>query len=396
MTNSSTMNEKVLFVDDDDKILKGIRRQFDDILELETASGPGEALEMLAQQGPFAVVVSDMRMPGMNGIELLARVRERSPDTVRIMLTGYADLQTTIDAVNAGNIFRFLSKPCTHEVMGKAVRDGLAQHRIVTAERELLEGTLHGSIRVLSEMLSLANPLAFGRTSQVQRIALAIGEQLKIPSLWDLKIATMLFPLGCVSVSQSTLERALAGQPLSKEEGGAFSKHPAVAQRMLRQIPRLEAVAAIVAYQDKGFDGSGSPDEGVSGGDIPIGARILKVASDFEIAYKRVGDTSQALQELEGRTGKYDLQVLRALQEALRGGLCRASRKSVRVQELNEGMVLAADVRTGAGQLMVASGQQVTESIRNRLCDLCMRGAIANEFQVEVLGEVETTELVAI
>lgn len=390
------MSENVLFVDDDQKVLNGIRRQFEDVLDFETATGPEEALELLDQEGPFAVVVSDMRMPGMNGIELLSRVKARSPDTVRVMLTGYADLQTTIDAVNAGNIFRFLSKPCAHVVLEKAVRDGLEQYRLVTAEHELLEGTLHGSIKVLSEMLSLANPLAFGRTSQVQRIALAIGEDIQLPNLWDLKIAAMLFPLGCVTVSQSRLECALSGRPVPEKEVDAFSQHASIAHNMLRQIPRLEAVAAAVAYQDKCFDGSGAPNDDVSGKEIPIEARILKVASDFEIAYKRIGDTSLALQELQGRNGQYDASVLESLRRALRSGLCQASRREVSTQELTEEMVLAADVRTGSGQLMVTSGQQVTESIRERLRDLFERGAIDGKFQVEMLGKVESAKLASI
>lgn len=384
---------KVLFVDDDPRVLNGISRQFDDVLEFETAIGPEEALAVLDQEGPFAVVVSDMRMPGMNGIELLARVKAQSPDTVRIMLTGYADLQATIDAVNEGNIFRFLSKPCPQETLEKAVRDGLAQYRLVTAERELLEGTLHGSIKVLSEMLSLVNPLAFGRTSQVQRIAVAISEDLEISNHWDVKIAAMLFPLGCVTVSETALECALSGQPIPEQEQAVFAQHASVARNMLEQIPRLEAVATIVAYQDKCFDGSGNPKGDVSGHEIPIGARILKVASDFEIAYRRTGDTPLALQALVDCIGQYDPRVLDSLRNALRNGLCQFARREISMQQLTEGMVLAADVRTVDGQLMVTSGQQVTESIRLRLRDLCHRGALEGDFQIEMLGNVESCEL---
>ena len=389
------MSEKTLFVDDDQKILNGISRQFEDVLEFETATSPREALELISQES-FAVVVSDMRMPGMNGIELLSRVRTQSPDTVRIMLTGYADLQATIEAVNEGNIFRFLSKPCTQEVLEKAVRDGLQQYRLVSAERELLEGTLHGSIKVLSEMLSLVNPLAFGRTSQVQRIALAIGEDMQVSDLWEVKIAAMLFPLGCVTVSEHALECAFSGRPIPEQEQDVFAQHASIAKNMLNKIPRLEAVAAIVAYQDKCFDGSGNPNDDVSGDAIPIGARILKVASDFAIAYSQTGDTSLALQEFDGRVGQYDPGVIESLGNAVRNGLCQSSRRVVSIRGLTERMVLATDIRTPGGQLMVTSGQEVTESILRRLCDLCERGVIEDEFQVEWLGRVESSELAAL
>ncbi|MDV6030907.1 MAG: response regulator [Phycisphaera sp. RhM] len=387
------MTDKILFVDDDQKVLNGISRQVGDSLNIELADDPHRALETLQRSGPFAVVVSDMRMPGLNGIQLLTKVKEQSPDTVRIMLTGYADLQATIEAVNSGNIYRFLSKPCPHDVLHRAIDDGIAQYRLVASERELLDGTLHGSIKVLSEMLSLVNPLAFGRTSQVQRIAVAIGEEMGIANLWDLKIATMLFPLGCVTVSQNALEHAMSGQPIPDEEAVAYAQHAAIASGMLEKIPRLESVARIVAYQNKCFDGSGTPDDDVSGTDIPIAARILKIASDFEITYKKLSSTANALKDLTTRKGVYDPSALAALRHALRNGLCQSSHRLVQIEELVSGMVLAADVRTQAGQLMVACGQPVTDSIRRRLGMLCEDGVIDTGFVIEQLGAVDESEL---
>ncbi|MEQ9409500.1 MAG: response regulator [Fuerstiella sp.] len=393
MTGTS---ETVLFVDDDENILKSFRRQFRTVMDIETARGAEEALKLFADDRRFAVVISDMRMPGMSGIELLSRVKAQAADTVRMMLTGYADLQVTIDAVNAGNIFRFLTKPCSQTVLEKAIRDGLEQYRLVTAERELLEGTLHGSIRVLSEMLSLANPLAFGRTSQVQRIALAIGADQQIPNLWDLKIAAMLFPLGCVILSEATLDRVLAGQVISDREQTTFSQHAAIAGKILSNIPRLESVAEIVAYQDKGFDGSGNPQSNVQGTSIPLGARILKVASDFEIAYRRIGNTSEAFRNLEQNSRFYDPSVLESLRNALHNGICQSSRVEFRAHELREGMVLATDVRTRDGKLMISGGQELTETILRRLRDLCDRNSIRNTFDIELLGEMATTALAEI
>lgn len=387
------MSDKVLFVDDDQKILNGVSRQFEDVLEFETALSPQKALELIDFGGSYAVVVSDMRMPEMSGIELLLQVKERSPDTVRIMLTGYADLQATIEAVNDGNIFRFLSKPCPQGVLEKAVRDGLAQHRLVTSERELLDGTLHGSIKVLSEVLSLVNPLAFGRASHVQRIALAIGEEMQLSNLWDLKIAALLFPLGCVTVSENTLECALAGRPIPEPEKAVFAQHAAVASDILSNIPRLEAVSSIVAYQDKGFDGSGNPEDDVCGNEIPTGARVLKVASDFEIAYRKSGDTSVALQELNECVYLYDPNIFDSLCNVLRKGLCRTSRREVSIQELTEAMVLASDVRTARGQLMVTRGQEMTHSVRRRLRELCEKEVIQSTFLVELLGDVVAFDL---
>ena len=159
------MRERILLVDDDSNVLDGYRRSLSREFLLETAIGSDEALPLIERNGPYAVIVSDMRMPGMNGIQLLSAVRNASPDTIRVILTGNADLQTAIDAINEGSIFRFLIKPCDREVMARTLTAALMQYRLVTAEKELLEQTLSGSIQVLTEVLSLVNPAAFGRAA---------------------------------------------------------------------------------------------------------------------------------------------------------------------------------------------------------------------------------------
>jgi DNA-binding NtrC family response regulator len=159
------MIEKILLVDDDHNILDGYRRSLSREFLMETALGGQQALELAAQHGPYAVVVSDMRMPGMDGIQLLSKIKAQSPDTVRVMLTGNADMDTAINAINEGSIFRFLNKPCSKETMGRTLTAALVQYRLVTAEKQLLEQTLSGSIQVLTEVLSLVNPAAFSRAS---------------------------------------------------------------------------------------------------------------------------------------------------------------------------------------------------------------------------------------
>ena len=391
------MTQKILFVDDDPRILKGVRRQLADQFDLQVAECPEEALRLVDGAEQFAVVVSDMRMPGMSGIELLSEIRTRCPDTVRIMLTGFADLESTIEAVNEGNIFRFLSKPCAPEILEKAVVEGLQQFRLVHAEKELLEGTLHGSIKVLSEVLSLVNPLAFGRTSMVQRIALAIGQELELESLWDLKISSLLFPLGCITVSEAALECVLEGSRVPPTEAKALEKHAELAENMLRNIPRLENVARIIGLQDKGFDGSGIPrDEDVSGEEIPIEARILKVASDFEIALKRSNDVPDAMAHLESFRNEYDPKILIALDAAISTGLCQSPSREISRIGLVPGMVLARDVRSKGGQLMMARGQSITESTQQQLSKLSRNGVIDDIFEIEVSGEVQILEQVVV
>lgn len=135
-TPNENMTEKVLFVDDDPNILKSIARQFEDVIDLELVNCPNRALELLAGSGVYPVVVSDMQMPGMSGIDFLARVKELRPETVRIMMTGHADLNSAIQAVNCGNIFRYLTKPCSTEELARAIRDGVVQYQFITSGRD--------------------------------------------------------------------------------------------------------------------------------------------------------------------------------------------------------------------------------------------------------------------
>ena len=162
------MNEKVLFVDDDAAVLSTFRRTLRKKFQLITAMGGETALEQIQSKGPFAVVVSDMRMPGMNGVQLLAKIKEKNPDTVRMMLTGYADFNTAMEAVNEGNIFRFLTKPCPPDLLAQALEDAARQYRLIKSEQELLNKTLKGSIQVLIEILSIVDQQSFSQVTKLR------------------------------------------------------------------------------------------------------------------------------------------------------------------------------------------------------------------------------------
>ena len=138
------MTNKILFVDDEQHILTSYRRIFRKDYQISSALGPELALDIIQEKGPFAIVISDMRMPVMNGVQLLSKIKELSPDTVRIMLTGFADFNTAMEAVNEGNIFRFLTKPCPPDTLQKVIKDALRQYQLIKVEQELLNKTLKG------------------------------------------------------------------------------------------------------------------------------------------------------------------------------------------------------------------------------------------------------------
>lgn len=353
---------KILFVDDDTKILNAIERQLSDNFDLWIEDSPEAALQTIEDDGPFAVVVSDMRMPGMSGIEMLKQVRQKTPETVRIMLTGYADLESTIEAVNEGNIFRFLAKPCPMEVLEQAIKDGIRQYELVTAEKELVEGTLRGSIKVLFDVMGLVNPTAFGRASRVKRIAIAIAEAMAVQKQWEVEIAAMMCGLGCVTLPNSTLKKLMSGEPLLKDEQQTYDQHPDVGSKLLNKIPRLESVASMVAAQELRFDGSGHNPHGLIAEQIPIGARILKVALDLDAVESRTQDGAQALAALKQNEPWYDPDVVKALEDVFED-LFLTETRPVTVHQLNPGMVLAQGVCTKNGQLLICRGQDVTHSI---------------------------------
>ncbi|MEO8341566.1 MAG: HD domain-containing phosphohydrolase [Nitrospirota bacterium] len=360
------MADRILCVDDDPNILEGYKRQLRKEFELVTAVGPEEGLRMVTEQGSFAVVVSDLQMPGMNGVEFLAKVRAHEPDTVRMLLTGNAELQAAIDAINQGQIFRFLTKPCTPEVLANALNAGLAQHHLITAERELLEHTLSGSIRVLCEILALVNPEAFGRSSRITRYVEAIAAHLHVSELWSIKTAAMLSQIGCVILPESILRKVYRGEVLTAEESQLFNQHPFVAYDLLAKIPRMQRVAEIIKLQDKYYDGYGVEGDTKQGNTIPMEARILKVALDFDALESAGKSKTEAFRDMTQRKGWYDPAVIDAMKIAFAKEIKCEIRTAV-VADLREGMILAEDVQSSQHVLLASKGQLVTSSMIRRL-----------------------------
>ncbi len=360
------MNTRVLFVDDDPNILAAFKRQLYKDFEVYTALGGEQGLELLRSKGPFSVVVADMSMPGMDGITFLTKVKEMSPDTVRIMLTGHSTLDTAVAAVNEGNIFRFLTKPCPPELLLKTLKDGERQYKLITAEKELVEQTLRRSIQVLTEVLSMVNPTAFGRASRVHRVVKQICDVMQVKDRWQIEIAAMLSQIGCVIVPEETLIKAYSASMLTESELEMFHSHVSVGRNLVANIPRLEQVAEIIGYQEKLFDGTGIPADSKRGPAIPLGSRILKVALDYDSLIASGKTPPEACLIMETREGWYDPNVLRALEEI--SDLEKVQEiRFVTVEELSPGMVLADDVVTSAGVLLVKKGQEIVPSLKMRL-----------------------------
>ena len=379
------MSNKVLFVDDEPNVLQSIRRQLRKKFDVDTAEGGEEALQMLKSNGTYAIIVSDMRMPGMNGVEVLAQAKIDSPDTVRMMLTGNADQQTAVDAVNHGDIFRFMNKPVETDDLVHAIRTGIRQHELITAEKELLENTLRGSIKALADVLSLSNPEIFGKTTRFKNHVRRIGEELGLTELWLMESAAMLSQIGCVTVADELLRRRLGGHPLGDDELEEYAAHAVVGADIVAKIPRMADVAEAIRYQEKNFDGSGYPKDGVSGGDIPLGARLLKVVLDFDSIECSGATAADALARVKAQAQFYDPDVLQAFEKAIHRDM-ELTVVTVKISQLTDSMVLAEDIVTSGSTLLIAKGQETTLSARRHLQNFKDKGLIGDSVNVVQSG----------
>jgi response regulator RpfG family c-di-GMP phosphodiesterase len=359
----------ILCVDDEPRVLEGLVLNLRRHYRVSTATNGQAGLAIIDGDDPPGVVVSDMRMPEMDGAAFLSKVRERSPDTVRLLLTGQADLDSAIAAVNHGQVFRFLTKPCSPPNFLAAVQAAAEQHRLITAERELLEKTLRGSIKALIEILSLSNPLAFGRAMRLKQHASQLSEGLGVPLSWQIEVATMLSQIGCVTLPAATNEKLYYGKPLNSDEIELTQRLPALSLQLLESIPRLESVRAILEAQAYNFDGSGNPPKSPQGESIPLGARVLKLVIDYDTLEAAGIDVAMVIGSLQSRKGRYDPKLLdtwaRVKNKAGSQGLSEIPLASVR-----PGMFLVQDVLSTTGLLLVARGHEVSPGLLYRLRNL--------------------------
>ena len=381
LPRASADTPQILLVDDEVAILDGLRRQLRKRFTVHTATGGAEALELLRSQ-PVTVVVSDMRMPQMDGATLLAEVRSRYPDVVRILLTGQADTQSAITAVNQGQIYRFLTKPCPPDVLLDEISSGVEINRLVTAEKELLGTTLRRTVEALTATLSLAEPVAFARAVRVTRTVTELAEQLEIDEPWDIEITAMLAHLGAVTLPPKVQEKLDAGRPLDEDEQAMAHRVPAVSRDLVATIPRLETVADAIGWQRARYDGEGAAPGVPIGDDLPLAARILRVALDFDAGTSRRPSVQATIDAMRGDPGAYDPLVLEALVRAHAVTDSEAPPRNVRVDDLTSGMVIFDDVLTRDGILLIGRGTVVTEPLIHRLENFVSQDRVDDSIRV--------------
>lgn len=371
MVDPARSMNRILFVDDEPRVLDGIRRALRGAYDVEVADSGAAALE-LVDRVEFAVVVTDMKMPGMGGPELLARIREIQPDAVQMVLSGHADLASTVTAVNEGNLFRFLMKPTERTVLSAALDAALEQHRLRRAERDLLEQTVTGAVDALVDLLSLTSPSSTRRATLVRQYVGRIAGPTPFADDWQLRVAATVADIGLVAVPDDVVRRSIAGEQLSMQESLMLKRHPGVAARVIAHIPRLDEVASIVQAQVPGAQTDDTR------------ALILQLATEVADGVLRGLPEPHAV-ALAEQSGRYDDWMFAALEEE------PLPVKIVETQPelLRSGMVLQNDLCTPSGALIAAAGTTVTVAMIERIQNFASGFGVRDPIVVEVRPELD-------
>ena len=409
--------ETLLCVDDEANILSSLKRLFHPLgYRVLTATGGEQGLALLAEN-EVSLVISDMRMPQMDGASFLEQVRERQPGAMRVLLTGHSDIGATIAAVNRGEIYRYIAKPWDEEDVVGVVRQALELRSLAREKARLealtcaqnaeltqlnagleelvaqrtaeLQQTMESleqahkdltksftmSIAVFANLIELRQGAAKGSSRRVAELARRMAQRLKVgeAELQDITVAALLRDIGKLALSDRIVKKAF--EALGSEERMEFSKHTVHGQAALMALDELAEAARLIRSQNERFDGLGQPD-GLRGTQIPLGARILAVAADYEglqrgwVANVRYG-ASEAREIVVAGSGKrYDPAVLDALVEVIGP----TARKPAPVEEervhsghLNSGMMLTRDLYTREGLLLLSANHILNQTVIERI-----------------------------
>lgn len=378
----SEQKTRVLMVDDEPNVLAGYRRSIGRRYDLVTAIGAQEALEILEKWPPFSVIITDMRMPEINGLEFIKRARRIHPKTVYMMLTGNADQDTAISAINEGQIFRFLNKPCESETIVTAICAAKAQYDLIHAEAELLNKTLSGSVKLLVEAMMISDPVAAEAIRSVRENAARICDAVGFSAMWRYPIAASLFLIGSITVPRSS------GEELFQEH--YLERCAKAGSKLLRHIPRLEEVAQIILAQRQHQplpEQLANPDAAQR---VVIGSQIIRLAFDWYAATRLGAACSQSIIESLSSGMPHDDRLLAAVRDACDADKTAQPKSAhhkrlvLQASQLRPGVIADGDIKVSDQRVIATSGQVLTQMLIDRLSGFVEAGLLADTFAVLV------------
>lgn len=356
------MYPSILFIDDDIRILNSFKRNLSASFNVFTADTPEQGLYLVEKNGPFSVVVSDMRMPGMNGVEVLNRVLEINEDIVRILLTGYADQQTAIEAVNRCKLFRFLTKPCELDSLTAALWEGVREYQRVVANKGAVGSTLSGVVNLLSQALSLVNPVAQRKANRLKRYCRHLAIGCGPDERWTVESAALLSQLGGLG-GLSEVQACSAGLSAEAMGGTVHSLQPSeLTLRLLMHVPAFENIIEILALQGKPCKRWPEYPDPQQQHMIHLCGRILQVAGGIDALLLEGTTLPDALATMRSAPDLFapDLLDLFATYDFGKGDMMRLS---LRCDDLQPGMVLCSDVLAVNGSLLAFKNEPITSTL---------------------------------
>ena len=397
----------VLCVDDEPNILSAIRRVFRGSgYRVLVAEGGQQALEVLGSE-PVHLVISDMRMPVMDGAQLLEQVRQRWPAITRMLLTGYADVGSTIAAINRGEIFRYITKPWNEDELLRAAREALERQvllhekarleRVVARHNEELTRLNAGleqqvaqrtaelssansrlgknylsSIKAFSNLVEMRGGAMAGHSRRVAELGrrMAVAMNLPAADIQDIFVAGLLHDIGQVGLSDALL--ACPVPRMTPEDKAQYLKHATLGEQALLALDDMQRVALLVRSHHERHDGLGTP-EGLSGDAIPVGARILALADAFDdlqsghLARAELSAAEARTIIARGRDTQFESPVVDAFLEATRTPNLPPSFADLPIDKLKPGMTLARDLRSREGVVLLAADHVLTADLIQRI-----------------------------
>lgn len=403
-------NATLLFVDDEANILSSLKRLFRPCgYRIFTAESGVQALEIM-QRETVDLVISDMRMPEMNGAQFLEQVNTRWPDTIRILLTGHAEISATIDAINKGHIYRYISKPWEDNDIVLSIKQALHQKKLELANQGLEELTRKQneelkdlnanleqrvksrteelrqamgflevaheklkqgfitSIRVFSNLIEMREGTMAGHSRRVAELSRAIAHKMKVKETeaQDIFLAALLHDVGKIGFPDYMLEKSFAN--LTNEERLEVTKHPAKGQTALMALEQLNGAAKLIRSHHERYDGLGYPDK-LHGLEIPLGARIIALANEYDsvqigmLLSKRLKQPDAVLFIQEGRGKRYDPAVVDAFMSVMESTTQAVRELALHPDQVRAGMMLSRDLMSGHGELLLSKDHQLDASL---------------------------------
>lgn len=411
--NAALFSATILCVDDEPNILSALKRLFRGVgLQVRTAVGGAAGLLVLEGE-PIDLVISDMRMPEMDGTEFLQQVRQRWPDTVRLLLTGYSDVSSIIEAINRGEIYRYISKPWDDNDIVLIVRQALERKAMeretkrlealtveqneqlkslnatleqrvaqrtaeLSAANERLKSNFVTSIKIFSTLIEMRGGGLAGHSRRVADLSRKMAQRLQLDSklVQEIFVAGLLHEIGKIGFSDELLSTPIG--EMTPQQLEAYRKHIVQAEHLLMPLPELKVATEIIGAQFERFDGTGFPEK-LAEQNIPIAARILAVASDFDSLQigtmtrrKLTADDAKVIIS-HGAGKRYDPAVVQALLGLLNGEVTDAPTKDRRKEvaltsdAMQAGMVLSRDLITPNGLLMLSSNHVLDERLVQKI-----------------------------